>query len=266
MMSQDLRARVTAQNDLGGGYVLSTLHAPAIAAGARPGEFVMVGAPDPADLLLRRAFSVCQTDGDLIRILYRIVGRGTSLIAHTPVGDPLAVLGPLGRGFTPPAAGERAVIVAGGIGSAAFPFLVEGLGASRERPLFFYGGRSSADLPFRDWFEARCETVVTTDDGSTGVHGLVTQPLEKFLGALAPAATATLRLYTCGPDPMMRAVARLAEAAGVRAEAAVESPMACGWGVCVGCVVPVREPRGAYDAYRRVCVDGPVFPTTELRW
>src|SRR5262245_45265498 len=131
MTSQDLRARVTAQNDLGSGYVLTSLLAPAIAHAARPGEFVMVGAPDPADLLLRRPFSVCQTDGDEIRILYRVIGRGTALIARTPVGQPLAVLGPLGRGFTVPAPGERAVIVAGGIGSAAFPFLVEAIGATR---------------------------------------------------------------------------------------------------------------------------------------
>lgn len=297
MKPLDLHARVTRNLDLGGGYFLTSLDAPGIAAAASPGQFVMIGTPDPAELLLRRPFSICQTgrgsagstetggqpgspaaagepgDSGEIRILYRVVGRGTALFATTPPGGHLTVLGPLGVGFTMPAAGETPVLVAGGIGSAAFPFLVERMAASGTRPILIYGARSAADLPMLDWFRYRCDVQVTTEDGSEGEKGLVTAPLERLLeGArggpdAGSGETAGIpHLYSCGPEPMMRAVARLAERYEVPSEAALETYMACGFGICLGCVVEMVRPEGEYGRYRRVCVEGPVFPTREIRW
>jgi dihydroorotate dehydrogenase electron transfer subunit len=267
MTAHDLRAPVTSNRDLGGGYFLTSLLAPAIAREARPGQFLMAGSHRPGELLLRRPFSVCLADPKegVVSILYRVVGRGTALFSRTPAGEPLTLLGPLGAGFSTPGAAEQPVLVMGGIGSAAFPFLVEDLCGRGRRPRILYGARTGRDLPMRDWFESRARTDVTTDDGSAGEQGLVTQPLRRLLEG-RPDANGTPHLYTCGPDPMMRAVARIAAEFGVAAEAALETPMACGYGVCLGCVVEVNEPQGEYGRYKRVCVDGPVFPTADVRW
>lgn len=268
-MPSDVAARVLENRNLGAGYFLTTFDAPGLAVPARPGQFVMVGATDPQDLLLRRPFSVCLRgrgeSGKVgsVSILYRVAGRGTVFLSRLAAGHRAALLGPLGNGFSEPRPGEVPVIVAGGIGIAAFPFLVEELAASGRRPVLLYGGRSAADLPLLDWFRDRvAELVVTTDDGSAGEGGLVTAPLERRLaGARSPQ-----RLFVCGPTVMMKAVARIAARAGAPCEVALETPMACGYGVCVGCVVEAEHPSGEYGRYKRVCVEGPVFDATEIHW
>ena len=127
-----------------------------------------------------------------------------------------------------------------------------------------YGARSNAELPLLDWFRERCDSVlVTTDDGSAGTRGLVTGPLATLLGA---PDRDRLHIYACGPSPMLKAVAGLSRAAAVRCDLALEAPMACGFGVCLGCVVPTRElPSGPID-YKRVCVEGPVMRAEDLGW
>jgi dihydroorotate dehydrogenase electron transfer subunit len=162
-----------------------------------------------------------------------------------------------------PRAGETPVIVAGGVGIAAFPFFMEELVRAGRAPVLLYGGRSAADLPLLDWLRERAaEVQITTDDGSLGERALVTAPLERRLAARGAAD----RLYVCGPHPMMKAVAEIAARHGTPCEAALETPMACGYGVCVGCVVEVQSFQGEYDRYKRVCVDGPVFDASEIRW
>lgn len=268
-MPSDVASRVLENRPLGAGYVLTTFEAPSIAESARPGQFVMAGSPDPLEILIRRPFSICvrrrggSSEPATISILYRVGGRGTAFLSRLARGERAAILGPLGRGFTEPRSGETPTIVAGGIGIAAFPFLVEDLAAAGHGAVLLYGARTGDDLPMREWLEARvAEIAVTTDDGSAGEHGLVTAPLLRRLAERGPRR----RLYVCGPTPMMTAVAGIAAQHRVPCEVALETPMACGYGVCVGCVVEIQHPAGEYGRYRRVCVDGPVFDAAEIRW
>jgi dihydroorotate dehydrogenase electron transfer subunit len=238
----------------------------------QPAQFFMIGIPG-SEVLLRRPFSVCGLPGtfedgapDAAQLLYRIVGRGTALLACLGSGTRLDVLGPLGRGFELPASPRtRPVLVAGGIGSAPFPALIARMRLAAFEPVMLYGARTEGDLPLLDWFEGHCAEVrVTTEDGGRGERGLVTRPLERLLGEEDPER---LHLYACGPEAMLRAVARMALARGVRCDLSLEARMACGFGVCLGCVVPTRE--GGPDGdlgYQRVCVEGPVMPAERLAW
>lgn len=271
MRQTDISLPVIRNDDLGHGNHLVELRDSAMAGGTRPGQFFMVGVPG-GEVLLRRPFSVCALPGtfaggqdDAFHLLYRVIGRGTSILASLAPGARVEVLGPLGNGFDPPAdPRSQPVFVAGGIGSAPFPALAADLLARGFRPRMFYGARSSGDLPLLDHFRERLpEVVVTTEDGSSGLHGLVTDPLEQ---ALAEGGGERLHLYACGPVPMLRAVARLALDSGVRCDLSLEAPMACGFGVCLGCVVPVRGDHEGEVRLERVCVEGPVMPAERLAW
>jgi dihydroorotate dehydrogenase electron transfer subunit len=270
-MPQDLVTSVSRNLDLGHGSFLLEFEAPAIAASAAPGQFLMVGIPG-AEILLRRPFSVCGLPGTFdegpdgsVQILYRVTGRGTNLLGSLKAGARLDVLGPLGQGFTRP--GDPAihpVFVAGGIGSAPFPALGADLRRRGFLPAMFYGARSRADLPLLEWFSERLGDVHTaTEDGSLGAKGLVTEPLERWLDA---EASRRLMLYVCGPEPMLRAVARIALARGIDCELSLEAHMACGFGVCLGCVVPTRAGTEADWGYERVCAEGPVMRAERLAW
>jgi len=202
---------------------------------------------------------------DAVQVLYKVVGRGTALLSALKTGAEITVLGPLGRGFSRPASpGVRPIFVAGGIGAAPYPALAASLADHRLRPRMFYGARTAADLPLLDWFKEHCdEVVVTTEDGSLGHAGLVTAPLEDLLGR-EPADA--LQLYACGPEPMLKAVARLVRERSVACELSLEAHMACGFGVCLGCVVPTRRAGGDCAGYDRVCVEGPVMSAEKLAW
>jgi dihydroorotate dehydrogenase electron transfer subunit len=270
-MPQDLTTPVLRNVDLGRGNWLLEFEADEMAASMRPAQFFMIGVPG-SDVLLRRPFSVCGLPGTFedgapraLQVLYRVYGRGTSLLASLRPGAALHVLGPLGRGFeAPDRADARPVFVAGGIGSAPFPAFAVELTRAAFRPTMIYGARSSGELPLLDWFRARCESVtVTTDDGSMGTRGLVTGPLGELL---AGPDRDRLHVYACGPSPMLKAVARQALAAGVRCDLALEAPMACGFGVCLGCVVPTRGTSHGEIRYERVCVEGPVMRAEHMAW
>jgi dihydroorotate dehydrogenase electron transfer subunit len=242
-----------------------------VAAAMQPGQFFMIGVPG-SDVLLRRPFSVCGLPGTFadgrsgaVQILYRVYGRGTRLLASLGPGTPLHILGPLGRGFVAPAnAFAKIVLVAGGIGSAPFPAFLAELERSGRRAAMIYGARSAAELPLLDWFKERCTSVaVATNDGSLGEKGLVTGPLASLL---EDPHRDGMHLYACGPTAMLKAVAKLAEAKGAACDLALEAPMACGFGVCLGCVVPTHERADGPVTYERVCVEGPVMPAGKLAW
>ncbi len=267
-MPQDLVTSVARNLDLGGGSFLLEFDGGEIARTMAPGQFFMLGIPG-SEVLLRRPFSVCGLPGTFpdapagaLQVLYKVIGRGTALLSELKNGSPLTILGPLGRGFALELPeGVRPVIVAGGIGAAPFPALLAALAARGARAAMFYGARSSADLPLLDWFDERCAgLVVTTDDGSLGRRGLVTEPVEEMLARERPGS---VRLYGCGPSPMLRALARVARERGVACELSLEAHMACGFGVCLGCVVPTLGPGGEI-VYQRVCVEGPVMPAETL--
>jgi dihydroorotate dehydrogenase electron transfer subunit len=268
-MPHDITTPVTENRDLGNGNFLLEFESPEIAAGMGPAQFLMIGIPGSATLL-RRPYSVCGLPGTFrddrphaLQVLYKVIGQGTGLLASLKPGSPIQVLGPLGRGFEAPENPETLpVFVAGGIGSAPFPALASMLSRG-PRPHMFYGARGAGDLALLDWFQEHtgaCD--ITTDDGTAGHHGRVTDLLVPFLDDNDPAS---LHIYACGPDPMLHAVAAIATERGVTCDLSLEAHMACGFGVCLGCVVPTHVGDGATD-YERICVEGPVMRAERLAW
>jgi dihydroorotate dehydrogenase electron transfer subunit len=270
-MPHDISTVIESNLDLGHGNFLLDFRAAKMAAAMRPAQFFMIGIPG-SEALLRRPFSVCGLPGtfedgseDGVQVLIKVVGKGTALLSALKAGAGLNVLGPLGNGFTPPPGPDiKPVVVAGGIGCAPFPALLAELRSHATRPLLFYGAAGREDLPLLDWFrEQTAETVVTTDDGSLGRKGLVTEPLQEELRSIDPKS---VKLYACGPEPMLKAVARLALERGIDCELSLEAHMACGFGACLGCVVPTHHSCGKGIDYQRVCMEGPVMKPEALAW
>jgi dihydroorotate dehydrogenase electron transfer subunit len=252
-----------------GAYQALTVVAPRIAEAARPGQFVHVLAGNDRSFPLRRPFSIHRVErpagrsGGTVEVVFDVVGAGTRALAGLRPHDVVDVLGPLGRPFTPPEAPQGCVLVGGGYGTAPLFFLAGELRAGRCRVDFAVGAATASRL--LDAMEAKRlghSLTVTTDDGSAGRRGLVTDPLPDLL-----ARTGAGRVYACGPMPMLAAVSRVAAAAGVPCQVAVEEQMACGTGICFSCVVPVR-PEGSPGGSRmaRSCLEGPVFDGTAIAW
>ncbi|HOW85587.1 MAG TPA: dihydroorotate dehydrogenase electron transfer subunit [Candidatus Aminicenantes bacterium] len=238
------------------------IDAPAVGREARPGQFVMVRVSDGTAPLLRRPLGIHDADGNGFELFFKVAGRGTEILSQKKVGDRLDVLGPLGRGFTIPAPAEGTAVwlVGGGRGIAPLFFLARRLAEAKARPVVFYGGRTSADIPIRGRFErAGIELICSTDDGSFGFAGLVTALVSRELDKSRPAI-----VYACGPDPMMKALAAITARHGVPAEFSLESVMGCGIGACWGCVHRIRGAGG--DDWVKICEEGPVFPGERILW
>ena len=269
-MSVDVDAAVISNTRLSNDYSVLALAAPAIAAAALPGQFVMLKTSRGLDPLLRRPFSIFEVlrdpDGSPrgISVLNKRIGKGTGLLYDVEPGARLECLGPLGRPFEPVAPPTEAWMVAGGVGLGPFVTLAEALIARSTPATLFYGARRAADLHCAEIFERLgVRLVISTEDGSRGTRGLITLPLED---ALASAPTSRLiRLYVCGPTPMMRAVAAVAAAHGRRCDVSLEQVMGCGLGGCYSCVVPARSPGGP-PHHTRSCIDGPVFDASHIVW
>lgn len=248
--------------------------------GASPGQFVMVGAGAQAsvprrDPLLPRPMAVYRDLGPVdsgpegveeraVELLYRVVGRGTTLLADAEPGDRVSIVGPLGQGFALPGPADPttpALLAGGGTGIASLYELARSLAAQGRPVAVLLGARSADDLIGFDDFAALeadgVELVCATEDGSFGVSGRVTVPLEDRLVAAGSTAT----VYAVGPTPMMRACADLAAAKGARCVVSLENPMACGFGVCLGCAAPLAE-----GGFALVCKAGPVFDAKEIDW
>jgi dihydroorotate dehydrogenase electron transfer subunit len=264
----DVAARVLANTRLSSDYNVIALEAPEIAQRVLPGQFVMVKPQPGIDPMLRRPFSVFEVLRDAggaitgLSLLNKRVGVGTGLLYAAQAGDTVMVLGPLGKPFVPVDSPAEGWMVAGGVGLAPFSTLAEALRARGTRMRLFYGARSASDLYYADAFAALGATLIlTTEDGSRGEKGRITAPLARALQEL-PAAAVTL--YTCGPTPMMRAVAELGAAAERPVFASLEPVMGCGMGGCYSCVVRVKHEGGSH--FVRSCIEGPVFDASRLNW
>ncbi len=237
-----------------------TLNAPEIAAAALPGQFVMIQIAPGKDPLLRRPFSIHQTSSEgTLQILFKVVGRGTELLAHAKVGEQLSLIGPLGKGFVLGEPGN-ACLVGGGMGIAPMLFLAsrfQQLAKQGSAPKVILGARNRDELAplIGDFKNLGLEVLAATDDGSLGHHGLVTDVLKKI--NLSPDFT----VYSCGPRPMMAAIHHLCLKENIRCQVSVETVMACGMGACLGCAVPLKA-----GGYAHACSDGPVFEAGELLW
>jgi dihydroorotate dehydrogenase electron transfer subunit len=250
-----------------GQYHVLTLTAPGIPELTRPGHFVALAVGgDHSSMLLRRAFSIHQVQdrgvyGGTLDVVFATHGKGTEWLAGLHRHDPVDVVGPLGRPFALPREPVSCVLVAGGYGSAPMFMLAEQLrargcrvdvvlGASGEEKLFgvLEAKRMAATL------------TVTTEDGSLGVRGLVTDVLPDVMRRVDADV-----VYACGPMPMLAAVAEMAAERGAHSQCAVEEAMACGIGICMTCVLPVVGDDGVTRMLRS-CVDGPVFRGDRVRW
>jgi dihydroorotate dehydrogenase electron transfer subunit len=250
------------------------LHCPELAHAIRPGQFLMIRVPKHTDPLLGRPFALYDTILDDrgqpvgIDVVYLVVGKVTGLLADAKPGDALEVWGPLGNGFPDYSNLDHIALVAGGIGQTPFLAHIRDLLGTRGyggRPLrraahqvsLYYGVRNS-DLAagVEDLRAAGATVHLASDDGSTGFPGYVTQLLEQH--------PPPQQLVGCGPEPMLRALAALAKRWNVPCDVSLETPMACGVGVCFSCVTAVRTAEG-WD-YRRVCVEGPIFDSAQLVW
>ena len=251
------------------------LHCPAVAASIRPGQFVMLRLPGRSDPLLGRPFALYDTVLDAsgravgIDVAYLVIGKMTGELATLSAGDELHIWGPLGQPFKDVGTPEQVTFVAGGIGQT--PFLAyarellgdRGFGGDRprlrtDRVRLYYGVRTAELAAGVDDFRAAGVTVhLASDDGSVGFPGYVTQLLEDH-GRTGP-------LVGCGPEPMLKELTRIAGPWDVPCQVSLETPMACGVGVCFSCVARVRTSDGEWD-YQRVCVDGPVFDARQLVW
>jgi len=239
-----------------------------------PGQFVEIRVDYSPTTFLRRPISINLVDRSTneLWLLVHVVGAGTRALACLKQGERLNVVLPLGNGFTLPGQSDvesnsgssadaaRYLLVGGGVGTAPLLYLGQELAARGFRPTFLLGGRSAGDLLQLEDFSAFGDVFVTTEDGSMGEQGFVTQH------SLWSEASATEirplfdRIYTCGPKPMMVAVARLAREHGIACEASLENLMACGLGACLCCVEDTTE------GHVCVCSEGPVFNIEKLKW
>lgn len=228
-----------------------------IARNAVPGQFVQVRTTTGTDPFLRRTISIADVDpgGGLVTLLVDAVGPGTDLMCGAPSGGSIDLIGPLGKGFDLTLGGDGAcLLVAGGIGAAPLIFLGRALGASGRRVTVLMGGRDAVAIETVRELLAGDDIRFATDDGSIGHHGFVSGLMDKVLAESLPAA-----IYACGPQPMMRTVARIAGDTGVPCQVSLEERMACGIGACYGCAVERLD-----GSILRACFDGPVFNAGEI--
>ncbi len=253
------------------GIVVLGLEAPELARKARPGQFVM--AVPPAGERAATALGVYEAQGGRVSLMLVVVGPRTRELASLPVGAALDLFGPLGNGFDLAALGAAPALVAGGVGLASLLLPAQALLATGASVHLYYGARDAASLVDADRFaELGCGVSLATDDGSRGHRGFVT---ELFVRERREHSA----IAACGPSPMLRAVGAIAAERGVRAQLSLEETFACGVGACWGCVVPLSrasaqaphfpalERGDARDfVHARICKEGPVFWSDELRW
>ena len=237
---------------------------PEIARSARPGQFVQIRITTDFSPLFPRPMSVLDVDGERgsISVLFKIFGEATAQLAEKEEGDSVGLLGPLGNTFlTEPY--KNLYLVAGGIGFPPLYFLTQSLDLSQFHIILLFGAASKEDLILTDEInKINIEKEFATEDGSFGAKGFITIPLEKILKEKShPSDTC---IMACGPIPMLVEVQRLAHRYNVDAQLSVETIMACGIGICQGCVLPNRGENGKVCGYRLVCTEGPVFSGNDL--
>ena len=245
--------RVIENAELASGIYRLVIDGGEIAVFAQPGQFLHIKCGEGN--LLRRPVSVSDAHSGRVSLVFEVKGSGTAWLSERRSGDALDILGPLGRGFDLGA--ENIIVAGGGIG---VPPLLYAAGKIRGRAAAALGFRGMDRIILRDEFSARCDAVyITTDDGSFGIAGPVTIPLEELMRSGGYGA-----VLACGPRPMLKAVADLAARYGIPCQVSLEERMGCGVGACLVCACGIR--RDGEDHMERVCKDGPVFDAREVIW
>lgn len=239
-------------------YVILSLISDSHFFNAKPGQFLMVKTPSP-ETLLRRPFSVFNRESKIVEILFQICGKGTLSLSKVKEGENLRVLGPLGNGFQFERSGYY-LLVGGGRGIAPLFFLSKIFLKEKIKFKVLYGGKSVSDLAALDYFKKeKIEPVLTTEDGSAGIKGLVTAPLPNIL-----ISEKISMIYACGPGGMMKEVFHIAKKFSIPTQFSLEERMACGFGACWGCVARVKVE--GKEEWVKICKEGPVFNGEEIVW
>ncbi len=253
------KARVLLHRRIARDHYRMRLKSPRAARMARPGQFIHLQCrgESPYDPLLRRPISLVDADPaqGTLDIVYKVMGLGTRVLAEMPEGAAADFIGPLGKPFTDPPKGKKAVLVGGGVGIPPLVLLAKHLLRKKVQVTAFLGARTKSWVICREDFRKLGVPIRSaTDDGTLGHRGSVVDLAAREVGAGS-------MLYICGPTGMMKAAAALARRRGIPAEVSLEERMGCAMGCCMGCVVEVNtEPVGSHARFQRVCTEGPVFP------
>jgi len=260
----DQHIEIAFNKEITSGIFLLGFKSPTMASESRPGQFVMVRVNKGIDPLLRRPFSICGiSDGEIVLILYKTVGRGTEVLTGKKAGEKLSVMGPLGQGFSLPGRNKKAILVAGGIGVAPLYFLAGTI--SGKQMEFMSGFGTSGDIISPgDMADHSFNISIATDDGSEGYSGMVTGLLDEYLDKNNHEKD-SITIYSCGPLAMLKKVSSIASYRNIPCQVSLEALMACGLGVCQGCAVKILS-QNDLILYRHVCKDGPVFPAHVIDW
>ncbi len=256
------KAKIISHRIINGGYGYLEFSSAAIASQAKPGQFINIRVADLVEPLLRRPFSIHGVKAARVKVIYKILGKGTQILSSRKPGEILDIIGPLGNGFDcPKAAGKLKkpgpILVAGGMGVAPLVFLAEKL--KMQLPLVLIGAKTKAQVICSKEFKSSgCTVKVATDDGSSGFKGKVTDLLASLL--LSTSGYRPSAIYACGPHPMLKAIAALAAENKIVTQLSLEEHMACGVGACLGCAVLTKS------GYKSVCKEGPVFDGQEIIW
>lgn len=265
--------KILSNEQVSEGHCLIKLFSRRIARSVKPGQFVQVTVNSTGGPLLARPFSVLDADGDSFLILYRVVGQGTRLLAQRKRGESIPVIGPLGNGFGfKKRRSSEVILVGGGVGIPPLYYLARSIlgnspsRAEAKKVYVVLGGRKKGLLHCRNEFRKMGVSLhIATDDGSAGSKGVVTDVLEDLLVELEKkndkgSFERSQKIYACGPKPMLKTTAILAEKFGVDCEVSLEEVMACGFGACLGCAVKTKR------GYLMSCKDGPVFNAKDVVW
>lgn len=219
---------------------------------AKPGQFAHLLVPGKT---LRRPISICDVEGDIIRLVLEVRGEGTKILAETEVGDTINMICPLGKGFDIPT-DKKIIFIGGGIGVP--PMLYSAKSAGKNSVVINGFRDKSAVILTEDFKKTGCKLIETTDNGSYGIHGFVTQPLKEIIDEAD-------MICACGPTPMLKNIAAMAQQHEKECFVSLEQRMACGVGACLGCAVGIKKDEGS-TTYQHVCKNGPVFKAEEVVW
>ncbi len=277
-MLYDLKATIEINQQISANVYYLELSIAKITSKLKAGHFVHIRLMGTNDPLLRRPLSVNRIverkfKNKIIKnigIVYKVVGKGTNLLKEMAVGEQVDVLGPLGNGFDLKdlKLKQPIILVSGGMGIAPLVFLAQSFkGKQKKQITTFVGMDTKKNLILEaDFKKLGCAVQISTDDGSKGFKGFVSQLLEKYLAKLKPSDLKPY-IFACGPKPMLRALGLVANKFNIPGQVSLDEMMGCGIGACLGCVVKTHDPKQEKEfVYKRICKDGPVFDINEIIW
>ncbi len=269
-MLYDVKAKIVKNRKLTPSVYYLELEIPKFSGALVPGQFLHIRLLGTTDPLLRRPLSVNKiVNKKNVGIVYKVVGKGTYLLKEMAEGETVDVLGPLGNGFDLSKIKNNkapVIFVAGGMGIAPFVFLAEYLRKKKIKITAFVGMDTKAELVcVNELKKLGCNVKISTDDGSRGFKGYVSNMLEKYLSKSLPLGPKPY-IFACGPKPMLKALRDVGAKYDLDGQVSLDEMMGCGLGACLGCVVKTRNTENEGMIYKRICKDGPVFDIDEIIW